>query len=483
MSHRREISHDDRRRVPIPRRTTRGPLDETDPLSSQGSILVSPPPSLNTPVNTTLPGTSPRPSSASQFISPDLASPSHASATQITTTAISPVRRFPAPRSPAPPQKDFSFLFNPTIYHALPATSIPAAFQHSPNQPAPNTPLPTLLAHGHFRAAATAAAGTLTSGASGVLDPHDGEAVFALFQTRLSCLLLLQLTALAAAESKALGDLTSDFYRERAGEESDGEGTGKHVVPWGLRVLCVRLQALGFGDARRGVMGYYELGREARRELGRLVRVKREVEGREERMRQVDEEIGMWKDRLRDLGVRVADALVEMGDLEGAGRYLSGQQIGEETDGMLRMRMALVWLRAGDVTTARRCLEPSDGEVQAGEGELGIMRALVKVADGDFNGALTEWQKLREEVPENEMVYQNLAVCLLYTGRISEARSLLEALIDKPASFHALTFNLATIYELCTEHSRDRKLELADRVAAHDPTELGWEKGVADFKL
>ena len=64
-----------------------------------------------------------------------------------------------------------------------------------------------------------------------------------------------------------------------------------------------------------------------------------------------------------------------------------------------------------------------------------------------------------------------------------QARSLLEALIDKPASFHALTFNLSTIYELCTEYSRDRKMELADRVATHKPSQFGWEKSAADFKL
>ncbi|KAL9062401.1 MAG: hypothetical protein Q9157_008953, partial [Trypethelium eluteriae] len=224
--------------------------------------------------------------------------------------------------------------------------------------------------------------------------------------TRLSCLLLLQLTPLAATESKALGDLTSDFYRE----------DGRHVVPWGLRVLCVRLQALGFGDARRGVMGYYELGREARQEIVRLAREKKK-DGKE-----AQEEMAMWKDRLRDLGVRVADALVEMGDLEGAGRYLATQRIQEEADEMQRMRMALVWLRVGDVKTARRYLGLENGEMYTEDGEKAVMNALVKVAEGDYNGALTEWQKLREQIPENEMVYQNLAVCLLYTGRISEVK-------------------------------------------------------------
>ena len=246
---------------------------------------------------------------------------------------------------------------------------------------------------------------------SGTVSPHDSTTIFSLFLTRLSCLLLLQLTPLAAAESKALGDLTSSFYRE--------PGESQHVVPWELRVLCVRLQALGFGDARRGIMGYYELGREARQQIGRLLKAKRDVEG-EKKMRDVEEEVVMWKNRLRDLGVRVADALIEMGDLEGATRYLASQQIEGDADEIQRARMALIWLRVGDVKTAQRILGLGDEGVHVEQSEKAIMSALIKVADGDYEGALTIWQKLREQIPENEMVYQNLAVCLLYTGRISE---------------------------------------------------------------
>ena len=169
-------------------------------------------------------------------------------------------------------------------------------------------------------------------------------------------------------------------------------------------------------------MGYYELGREARQEMGRLLKVKREVEG-EKRKHEVQKEMVMWNDRLRDLGIRVADALVEMGDLEGAGRYLNSQQIEGVADEMQRARIALVWMRVGDIKSARQYLGLGDAEIPIEQSEKAIMNALIKVADGDYDGALMIWQKLREQIPENEMVYQNLAVCLLYTGRISEVRN------------------------------------------------------------
>jgi hypothetical protein len=78
-----------------------------------------------------------------------------------------------------------------------------------------------------------------------------------------------------------------------------------------------------------------------------------------------------------------------------------------------------------------------------------------------------------------------------------QAREVLETLIENGNSFHALTFNLSTIYELCTERSRALKISLAEKVAGiqidlskdglgTDGTNEGlaaWEKVNGDFKL
>ena len=61
---------------------------------------------------------------------------------------------------------------------------------------------------------------------------------------------------------------------------------------------------------------------------------------------------------------------------------------------------------------------------------------------------------------------------------------MLEDLLDTGKSFHALTFNLSTIYELCTDRSRMLKVQLVEKVAAMpDADRAGWEKTNADFKL
>ncbi len=48
---------------------------------------------------------------------------------------------------------------------------------------------------------------------------------------------------------------------------------------------------------------------------------------------------------------------------------------------------------------------------------------------------------------------------------------------------HTLLFNLATMYELCTDRSKTLKQRLAQRVADLEPSAQGWEKTNADFKL
>jgi hypothetical protein len=52
--------------------------------------------------------------------------------------------------------------------------------------------------------------------------------------------------------------------------------------------------------------------------------------------------------------------------------------------------------------------------------------------------------------------------------------------VEKNNSFHALTFNLSTIYELCTERSRALKIGLAEKVASMQGR---GEKVNGDFKL
>lgn len=65
-----------------------------------------------------------------------------------------------------------------------------------------------------------------------------------------------------------------------------------------------------------------------------------------------------------------------------------------------------------------------------------------------------------------------------------QARELLESLIATNHSFSSLTFNLSTIYELCSDKSRVLKMGLAEKLAKQPRSgEKNWEKPNVDFKL
>ncbi|KAM0247790.1 hypothetical protein ACHAP5_003798 [Fusarium lateritium] len=355
--------------------------------------------------------------------------------------------------------KDFSFLLRPEIYHPLTPLNIPVAFRNPQKQPNPEAPIEELLANGHFRAAAIAAVQELTgSGANGSIDPTDYKRIFELLYTRLACLTLIDATPLAAQEVKALEDLND--IRKYV-----DDATGEHLAPWELRVLNVRLQSLGFGDYRRAVMSYHDLAREARDHISKAA-TQHDNSARE-----------LWKARLHDLGIQVAGALIELEDLTGAAHHLN--TLRDVGDGKMALTKALMWLHLGDSDSARVCARQA---VTGDENAEKLIVALSDMADAEYKSALGAWEELKESM-DDEMVGVNMAVCLLYLGRIQEGRAVLEELVESGRSSHTLLFNLSTMYELCTERHKNMKIRLTERVAGLEASSTGWEKTNSDFKL
>ncbi|KAJ9309467.1 hypothetical protein DTO217A2_1085 [Paecilomyces variotii] len=453
--HRRNISS----RSSRPRSSTKGPLEATDdPLSGAESP--------NSPLRSRIQSpTSPEPS-RSPLGPLDNYDSIQTQLDHILKEDVSALK------------KDLSFLQRAEIYHPLSQLEIPPAFRAAFTTPSPGEDLPALLKtldkllnEGHFLLAAHLCGTLLTSH---FVSPTDSNTIFTLFYIRLACLELTGNGILAAQESKALEDLNSSFYYVSPDLEITGQARDqtqkprpRHIAPWPLRVLAVRLQSIGFGDARRGIAGLYEIGLEARQEIMRP--------GIDKAEKQV------WKDRLADLGLRSVNALIEMGDLDAARRSLESLKgPGPESD-TEKLRRAFLNIRIGDVGTARDILNES---TQLGEG---ILNPLLDMAEGRYDDAVAGWKSLLEKSPSKDqeaMFTNNLAVCLLYIGKLNESRGLLESLISGNNSFQSLTFNLATIYELCSDKSRNLKLRLADEVAKQPHTgDTNIDRPNADFKL
>lgn len=303
--------------------------------------------------------------------------------------------------------RDFSHLLRPEIFHQLSPLSIPPPFRNTSKQPTPETPISELLAHGHFRAAAIASVQALTSSpvsatiaaAHPPVEPTDYARVFSLLYIRLACLCLIDSVPLAAQEAKALEDLNQVHYLDPM--------TGAHLMPWELRLLAIRLQTLGFGDPRRAIMSYYDMAREAHLQIAKAAKAHEHSE------------LELWKRRLAELGVKVGGALIEMEDLAGAAAHMATLR-DHTQDGRLATAKALLWLHLGDVDAACRCVRDSKG------GEVGeeVVLALVDMANGHFEDGLKKWTELKAALEEkglqDEMVGVNMAVCLLYLGRMQE---------------------------------------------------------------
>ncbi|KAJ5804600.1 uncharacterized protein N7518_000903 [Penicillium psychrosexuale] len=385
---------------------------------------------------------------------------------------------------PEPLEKDLSFLLRHSNFHTLSHLEIPLPLRSeflilNPGEPLSTTlgTLEKLLAEGRFLIAAHFSASVLTSS---LVSPTDIKIIFSLFYTRLACLDLSGNTVLAAQESKALEDLSSAFYYidlelESAPVDADYnpendeeyEQDPRHIVPWPLRVLAVRLQSIGFGDPRRSIGGLYEIALEARREIMRSEATEAERE--------------LWKQRLADLGVRSVNALIEMRDFDAARRSLDNLRVPGPESNITKLRKALLLLRIGDLDAASQVF----GDANEAK-EPGLLKPLISMSDGRFADAVAEWRILGEDRTRTDgaLVAQNLAVCLLYTGQLDESRRLLEAQVASNHSFGSLIFNLSTVYELCSDSANRMKGWLADTISKQPVVgQTNLDRPNSDLKL
>ena len=359
---------------------------------------------------------------------------------------------------PAPerriPAVDLSFLQDPTLFQELSTEDIPDTFLNAQNQPPLGTSIAELLQNGHFRRAAETARENLLQ-----CPPNDANQIYELLYARLACLALISRADLASHEAATLTDFLA---RSPPGAEDIIP-----LIPWEVRLLLVRLQSIAAADGgRRGIMALYALTAEVRTHV-------QDTKGGGD-----GTELTRWSERLRDLGLRVADTLVEMGELESAARHLD--TLGDVNQDELAYRKALLRLRVGDVLGAQRYIKNFKDSTQKAS-----METLLKAATGDFSDALNEWQRLGEEHPGHALFASNLAVGLLYTGNIVRAREVFEDLAQQSATFPGLLFNLGTVYELCTERALEKKMTLAQQIAAKAPAPEtgGWERANFEFKL
>jgi trafficking protein particle complex subunit 12 len=376
--------------------------------------------------------------------------------------------------------RNLSFLLEPNIYHPLSQLEVPAPFR----RPFPQSLTPpsnvkesldnidSLLSQCDYLRAGHLAGLVLTSG---LIKPTDQRSIFHLLSVRYSCLELSGNVLLAAQEAKSLEDLGSTFYyiepphNDAMPEEVVDQPPPKHIVPFHLRIQALRLQSIGFSDPRRGVSSLYDLGAECREHLSST--------GLSDADRKV------WTARLREIGFRVVNALIEMGDIDCARRTMDATKpSGGDELGLWNLRKVALCLRMGLLREARSLVDSTT----CSEPEKAILESLIAVAEERFDEAATLLQQpaIGEGHSLAALAKQNLAVARLYQGNVQQARDILESLVEEGYSFQTLTINLATVYDLTTDKARESKITLAEKVARHQKqAQQARPFTNADFKL
>lgn len=154
-----------------------------------------------------------------------------------------------------------------------------------------------------------------------------------LLYCRLACLILIGRQDLASDEAVPMYDRLSGIPAETQDLIP--------LVPWELRVLLVRLQLFAAQDGgRRGIMALYQLASEARSCINIANDSKIQA---------------VWRKRLMELGLRVADALVEIGELETACRHLD--TLHEDNMSEVQARKALLYMHLGNLSGAQTCID------------------------------------------------------------------------------------------------------------------------------
>ncbi|XP_045128196.1 trafficking protein particle complex subunit 12-like [Portunus trituberculatus] len=347
-----------------------------------------------------------------------------------------------------------------------------------------------LIAAGCYHAAVNLTTQLLTvygqgEGRAGHPSKHTAHSI-QLWFTRIALLVKLRRFSLAEVECQYFNDLDApdlyfEFYPELYG------GRKGSMVPFGFRLLVAELpQHLGKHT-------------QALDRLNALLRTCNEIiknlnnglseDGTSLEMtnNMRDDSLKLWRTRRHRVMYSITNCAVSLKDFRLAGSLIE-RLIQEDPNSAAGLYSALgrLCLQLGDVTAAQETFNqyfehslppPHHDPVQ------GLLHsAYVSIAQNAFKDAAEILQQAHKINPSNGLVINNYGVCLMYTGRVSEAIALVEgAVFSQPERFlhEAIVLNLATMYELESSNAHQKKLKILSLIAQHK----GDSFNVAALKL
>ncbi|RDX48174.1 hypothetical protein OH76DRAFT_1352964 [Lentinus brumalis] len=282
-------------------------------------------------------------------------------------------------------------------------------------------------------------------------DPEDVSYILSLWYLRLSSLARMRLFNQTSAEC------TNLFTVLHAIEAPEKRAfLFDRVLPFELEVLYAKLKYWA-GDH----MGY----------LDALAALLHRCKTKARSTKSDPAAAAMWTERGSRVSLIIASQLIEMKDYAAAAKILEPLcvQSGNITSPTLRSAVARVYLQGGYVAMAAKHFAVVAEDPTADPVQKIMNAALFASAEGDWQRATTELQKILAADPENFVAVNNLAVALLNQGRLQEGIEVLEtALRTSPSAIvtaEPFLFNLSTLYELKSAAGMDKKRALLIEVA------------------
>uniref|UniRef100_A0A182IW73 Uncharacterized protein n=1 Tax=Anopheles atroparvus TaxID=41427 RepID=A0A182IW73_ANOAO len=325
-----------------------------------------------------------------------------------------------------------------------------------------------LIENGCFRSAVNLTARLLTIkqqgfGHAGYPVKHSPNSL-QLWFTRLALLVKLGQYEIARVEAEPFGSLSNpdvfyEFYHPDM--HSDRKGS---MAPFSFRLLLAELPIY---------LGTPRLALDRLTELLAIVNQIRSYFSRAT-VPQANEASEFWSVRETRVLHSIVNCALAVKDFSLVEQLLD--RLAEAASVTQKRNLLSAWgrirLQCGDIlgaekkfADARRLKEDKDSEVP----DL-IDRGLLAVAQNDFQNAFDLFQKASTAAPSNTMLYNNMGVCLLYSGKLKEAIKLYESAIQrnpKPCLNESLLVNLSTLYELESNNAKDKKINLLRLVNRH----------------
>lgn len=286
--------------------------------------------------------------------------------------------------------------------------------------------------------------------------PHSLQLWF----TRLALLVKTQLADVAATEIKAFRNLDSpdlyyEFYPELNGQK---KGT---MVPFSFRLLAAEIPAHN-NDLNESQDKLCQLLVTVRKIIKRMDQFFEAGVSAEDRL----EAVKLWSQR----EVRVMNSLMNCAlmkkDFHNAVSLLQQQLLRPDVaKAELYSTMGRIYLQLGDVQRGQQAFNSAaklrNNSLSKDVVTSLIDAGLVAIAQNAFTEAYSYYQQALHLEPNNALLVNNTAVCLLYMGRMQESMLLLEenlgtkpdAMINNPT-----VLNVCTLYELESSLTTQRKL-------------------------